>query len=152
MKQQLFDQEAVQEMATAVSLQGQLETIQRMMYLALGSVLTFLLFAFSNLNQIGREGFILWLLLFLGPPAISLLLLVSPTWRLLPLDQRHSPILHGLVISWLSLFVFYISSLSGGGPLWLRLFYLLFTAVYLLGVIGFAFFLRRRAMADPLFP
>lgn len=60
----------------------------------------------------------------------------------------------GLVVSWLTTFIFYISSLSGyGAPLWLRMLYLLFTAGYLLGIIGFGFFLRRRATAaETLFP
>ncbi len=155
MKQQMFDYgEEAEEMATAVSLRRQIETIQRLMYMALGSALTFLLFALTDAADIGRAGFILWLMLFLGPPAVSLLLLVSPTWRLLPLEKRISPVMLGLSVSWLATFIFYISSLSGySAPLWLRMLYLLFTAGYLLGIIGFGFFLRRRAMAaEALFP
>lgn len=155
MKQQSFDYGEVQEMATAVSLQRQMETMQRQLYMALGAALTFLLFALTDAGDIGREGFILWLLLLLGPPTLSLLLLVSPTWRLLPLSQRLNPILLGLAVSWLAAFIFYISSISGyGAPLWLRLMYLLFTAGYLLGILGFSFFLRRRATAaaETLFP
>jgi len=155
MKEYAFDHEEVKEMATAVSLHRQLETIQRFMFMALGSVLTFLLFVLADANQIGREGAILWLMLFLGPPAISLLLLISPTWRLLPLSQRMNPILLSLVISWLAVFAFYVSSLSGyGSPLWLRMTYLLFAIGYLLGIIGFGFFLRRRVTMNDevLFP
>jgi nitrate reductase NapE component len=154
MKQHMFDYEGVEEMATAVSLQRQRETIQRFLYMALGAVLTFLLFALTDATDIGREGFILWLMLLFGPTAVSLLLLVSPTWRLLPLSQRIHPVMLGLVVSWLTTFIFYISSLSGyGAPLWLRMLYLLFTAGYLLGIIGFGFFLRRRATAaETLFP
>jgi hypothetical protein len=155
MKQQTFDYEEVQEMALAVSLRRQMETIQRLVYMAFGAALTFLLFVLTDANSIGREGFILWLMLFLGPPAVSLLLLISPTWRLLSLSQRIHPILLGLVVSWLAAFIFYVSSLSGfGAPLWLRLLYLLFTAGYLLGIIGFGLFLRGRAIAadELLFP
>ncbi|MBE2197298.1 MAG: hypothetical protein IAE79_01730 [Anaerolinea sp.] len=155
MKQHVFDYEEVQEMATAVSLQRQLESIQRLMHMALGAALTFLLFALSGaVDYMGREGAILWLMLLFGPPAVSLLLLISPTWRLLPLNQRINPILLGLVVSWLATFVFYISSLSRyGAPLWLRMLYLLFTVGYMFGILGFGFFLRRRATAaESLFP
>jgi hypothetical protein len=155
MKEHSFVGDEIEEMATAVSLRRQLETIQHIMHVALGSALTFLLLALTDAPYIGREGAILWLMLFLSPPAISLLLLVSPTWRLLPLSQRIHPILLGLVVSWLAAFIFYASSLSGyGGPLWLRLLYLLFTAIYLLGILGFGFFLQRRASAaaEILFP
>ncbi|MFO7683787.1 MAG: hypothetical protein R6X34_27470 [Chloroflexota bacterium] len=155
MKQQTFDYGEVHEMATAVSLQRQMETIRRFMHMALGAALTFLLFALTDAHFIGREGIILWLLLLFGPPTASLLLLVSPTWRLLPLSQRLNPILLGLAISWLATFIFYASSISGFGvPLWLRMLYLLFTTGYLLGIIGFGFFLRRRATAadEALFP
>lgn len=154
MKQRLFDDEEVEKMVTVVSLQRQIETVHRFLYMAFGATLTFLLFALTDLTGIGREGFILFLLLFLGPPTVSLLLLISATWRLLPLNQRINSIMLGLAISWLATFVFYISSLSGyGTPMWLRMLYLLFTVSYLLGIIGFSFFLRHRNMADEtLFP
>jgi nitrate reductase NapE component len=153
-KQQMFDYDEIEEMATAVSLKRQMETIHRSLYMALGAALTFLLFAVTDTRYIGHEGFILWLILFLGPPAVSLTLLVSPTWRLLPLNKRISPVMLGLIVSWLATFIFYVSSLSGfREPLWLRTLYLLFTGGYLLGVIGFGLFLRRRAANDEtLFP
>jgi hypothetical protein len=37
MKQQMFDYEEVEEMATAVSLKRQMETIQRFLFMALGA-------------------------------------------------------------------------------------------------------------------
>jgi nitrate reductase NapE component len=154
MKEQMFDYDEVEEMATAVALKRQMETIHRFLYMALGAALTFLLFAVTDTRYIGHEGFILWLILFLGPPAVSLTLLVSPTWRLLPLNKRIGPVMLGLAVSWLAAFIFYVSSLSGfREPLWLRTLYLLFTSSYLLGVIGFGLFLRRRAANDEtLFP
>ncbi|HRQ38230.1 MAG TPA: hypothetical protein PLD25_09980 [Chloroflexota bacterium] len=155
MKQHLFDHEELLESATAVSLQRQLESILRILYLALGAALTFLLFAFSDATDyLGREGFFLWFMLFLGPPAVSFLLLISPTWRLLPLRRRINPILLGFWISWLAAFIFYISALSGyGTPLWLRLLYLLLVGGYLCFILGLSFFLWRRVTTDEtLFP
>jgi nitrate reductase NapE component len=154
-KQQMFDYEEDGERATAVSLKRQMETIQRFLHMALGAVLTFLLFALTDAAYIGREGFILWLVLFLGPPVVSLLLLISPTWRRLPLGKRIGPVMLGLSVSWLATFIFYASSLSGyGTPFWLRMSYLLFTAGYLLFNLGFWYFLQRRARAvdESLFP
>jgi nitrate reductase NapE component len=155
MKQQMFDYEEVEEMATVVSLKRQMETVQRFLFMALGAALTFLLFALTDAAFIGHEGFILWLVLFLGPPAVSLLLLISPTWRRLPLGKRISPVMLGLSVSWLATFIFYVSSLSGYvAPLWLRLSYLLFTAGYLLLILGFWYVLQRRARVadESLFP
>jgi hypothetical protein len=154
MKQQMFDYDEVEEMATAVSLQRQLESIQRFLHVALGAALTIILFVLTDSPFISRQVAFLWLILLLGPPFLSLLLLISPTWRLLPLGKRISPVMLGLAVSWLATFIFYVSSLSGSGsPLWLSVLYLLFTAGYLLGIIGFGFFLRRRATAgETLFP
>jgi hypothetical protein len=155
MKQQLFDYEEEREMETAVSLRGQLELIQRMMFMALGAALTFLLFVIDDQPQVGRGGGILFLMLLLAPPAVSLMMLVSPIWRLLPLGRRVNTVMLGLGISWLALLIFYLASLSGfGAPLWLRMTYLLFTAGYLLLILGFWYFLQRRARAadESLFP
>ncbi len=160
MKQHHFEYEGFEEMPMAVSLQRQLESILRLLHLALGAALTFLLFAFSGAaDYLGRAGFFLWLMLLLGPPAASFLLLISPTWRGLPLARRINPILLGFAVSWLAAFIFYISSLSGyGTPLWLRLLYLLLVGSYLLFILGLSFFLWRRVTArrvtadETLFP
>ena len=155
MKQQMSDYNEVEEMATAVSLERQMETVQRFLYLALGAALTLLLLVLDDQPYIGRGGAILCLMLLLGPPAVSLLMLGSPIWRLLPLGRRINTIVLGLGISWLAFLIFYLSSLSGfGSPFWLRLTYLLFTAVYLLLILGSWYFLQRRARAvdESLFP
>ncbi len=155
MKQHLFDNEELLESATAVSLQRQLESILRILYLALGAALTFLLFAFSGAaDYLGRTGFFLWLMLFLGPTAVSFLLLISPTWRRLPLARRINPILLGLSVSWLAAVTFYISWLGDYGiPLWLRLVCLLMVGSYLCFILGLSFFLWRRVTTnETLFP
>jgi hypothetical protein len=56
-----------------------METIQRFLYMVLGATLTFLLFALTDARYIGREGFILWLILFLGPLWDSVLQLGEDT-------------------------------------------------------------------------
>jgi hypothetical protein len=155
MKQQMSDYDEMEEMATAVSLKRQMETIQRFLYMALGAVLTFLLFVLTNSPYISNQVAFLWLMLLLGPPAISLLLLISPTWRLLPLSKRLSPVMSGLSVSWLATLIFYVSSLSGyRSPLWVSILYLLFMAGYLLLILGVWYFLQRRARAadESLFP
>jgi hypothetical protein len=155
MKQQMFDYEEVEEMATAVSLKRQLETTQRFLFMAVGSALTILLFVLTDSPYISRPVAFLWLMLLLGPPAISLLLLVSPTWRLLSLSTRISPVMSGLSVSWLATLIFYVSSLSGyRSPLWVSIFYLLFMAGYLLLILGVWYFLQRRirAVDESLFP
>lgn len=155
MKQQMFDYEEVEEMATAVFLKRQLETIQRFLFMALGSVLTILLFVLTDSPYISRPVGFLWLMLLLGPPATSLLLLVSPTWRLLPLSKRINPVMAGLSVSWLATVIFYVSSLSGyRSPLWVSIFYLLFIAGYLLLILGVWYVLQRRIRAadESLFP
>lgn len=155
MKQHHFEYGGLQETAVGVSLQRQLESILRLMYLALGAALTFLLFAFSGAaDYLGRAGFFLWLMLLLGPTAVSFLLLISPTWRRLPLARRITSILLGLSVSWLAAFTFYISWLGNSGtPLWLRQVCLLLVGGYLFFVLGLSFILWRRVTADEtLFP
>ncbi len=141
-------------MKTAVSLRQQLQFIQRLMSVALGAALTFLLFVFTDANYIGRAGAFLWLMLLFAPPAGSFLLLISPVWRLLPLNERSNTILLGFGISWLATLIFYVSSLSGYyAPTWVRVLFLLFMAGYLLFMLGLGFFLQRYAAHDEtLFP
>ena len=141
-------------MKTAVSLRQQLQFIQRVMSVALGAALTFLLFVFTDAHHIGRAGAFLWLMLLFGPPAGSFLLLISPVWRLLPLNERSNTILLGFGISWLATLIFYVSSLSGYyAPTWVRVLFLLFMAGYLLFMLGLGFFLQRYAAHDEtLFP
>lgn len=154
MKQHTLDYGEVSEMKTAVSLHHQLQHIQRVLFMALGAALTFLLFALANADQIGSFGFFLWLMLLFGPSATSFLLLISPVWRLLALKERSNTILLGFGVSWLALLIFYVASLRGGyWPTWVRVTYWLFLAGYLLFMLGLGFAMQRRSANDEtLFP
>jgi hypothetical protein len=103
-------------------LEKQLPIWNKLMYMALGSAITFVIASPNNFSQVG----IVWLLIQIAITPPGFFLLFGKRWKTLPLSRERINTAFGyLIASWLSLFV---PLIMGGGDDTYNLLLLAYTA------------------------
>lgn len=105
MKQNIIFSDELQFAGQMAELIASLKKIQQGLLLGLGSIITIAIFAIDSPQPtfVGSMSIFLWIMLFLIPAAVGIVMLKFPSWQKVPLALRKNAILQSFGLSLITL-------------------------------------------------